>query len=429
MKLSITKTQNIALIGFSIWVTAPIFAYGTGYRIAAGVCVAIWVLLEVVRADGLARKPTPATVAVLIYVAYVASIGIAYGQITSQIQHFIFLFFFLVLESRRKKLETLQPVFWTTLMVLPIWAYLTIGALQVNAGVARMLSRSSQAVKDISSEGVGGYGLVYLSALIAPIALVLLVKLWRTIGTGDGARWLGWTKRALLLANAALGAILVLRAGYTLATIIVLASTAVAFFLPKKDIRLITVAVASVTIAALVMVVFLPETISALQTLVTGTFYAEKVADIGESLASSSAAGTVEGRTYLYTLSIDAFLRNPILGGIDGSHVGGHSAILDQFGRYGLLVGSLFSYLVFSRSFRMMRKGGGGFGVALCSLVGMAILCLFNTLPGLIGFAAFVVVPVGWWMMSNSPQKPVRPSLVSTYSNQASVERLRIAKQ
>lgn len=393
MKLRILQIQNIAVCGVAIWATAPIFAYSVTYRIIVAMLVLLWFFLEAARSDGLVRRPTWRVLVVLAYIVIVTAVEAMFGTrgVANLMQHYIFLFFFAVYESRRRDVLSLTPVFWTMVATLPIWMYMTYDALQSNPGVARMLVRDSEEAIELSSQGVGGYGLVYLSVLVLPIlvALVRLKPVELLVSAHLGKSRARFAKLALCVCIA-LAVALVASAGYSIAlycmAIGIFLSLALGRDASKRLLVRMLVVVAVLGSAA----AYIVDLLEKLAVLLGGTLFERKVSDLLNSLKGAGAEGTLGDRVDLYLKSVESFIENPVLGSMQG---GGHSAVLDQFGNYGFFIGALFLWLLYFVPLRQVVARDAGMGVSFAFLATFVLVTGLNTLAGPFGIAVFVMLP------------------------------------
>ncbi|MBJ7574394.1 hypothetical protein [Luteimonas sp. MC1828] len=399
MKLRILTAQNIAVSGVAIWATAPTLAYGGLYRIIVALLVLIWFALEAGRPGGLVRRPTRRALLVLAYILCLSTIEVIFGPrgAVTLAQLYIFLFFFAVYESRRREISTLEPVFWCVVATLPVWMYKTYGALQLNPGVARMLVRDSQEALELSSQGVGGYGLVYLSVLLMPV-LVSLVPLHSTqlLANLRPSKARTYAAKLALFACIVFGLALIASAGYSIALYSTVLGVSLSLAFNRSAGAGLIVRALVVMVCFLIVLAYLPNILQKLLILMDGTLFEKKISDLLNSLQATSAAGTLGDRVDMYSRSVESFVANPVFGSLQS---GGHSAVLDQFGRYGLFIGILFVWILFFVPLRDLRAGGSGVGVSLAFMAAFVPVTVLNTLVGAFGIAVYVMFPVAATMI------------------------------
>lgn len=404
MKLKTSDLQNLAVAYVCLWATAPILAYGDAYRWAAAAAVGVWALLELVRPGGgiLLRPTIPAVVAVA-YIAYTAVTERMLGHdgdISRHIQTWIILFFLVFYESRRNDVRSMSLIFWFILATLPIWFYTTYAGLDsFGAHASRLLTRSSDEARELTAAGLGGYSLVYGTVLMLPIFAMLLINARRFLPI-DRPAFLREVSKipllvpALLTVNLVLGMLVVLRAGYSIAILLAVASLTLSIFFKKRSpVFLLFVPLVGAS-AYLFLEVALMPTLRALGPLAEGTAYYRKILDIIATLESDQSQGTFYDRWERYQRSVELFIHNPFFGVISSADVGKHSAYLDTYARYGVFIGSAFVYLLVYLPVRMMKRMRDNFGLALSIFAVMVLLPLVNDVFASLGVMLFIMTPV-----------------------------------
>ncbi len=96
-----------------------------------------------------------------------------------------------------------------------------------------------------------------------------------------------------------------------------------------------------------------------------GTEYEAKIRDFQESMVDGRSTGSVEARAERYERSLRLFLEHPLVGTLMFDDVGKHSAILDRFAQYGVVVGALFFFLIAYYPLRMLRNTRVPIGLGL----------------------------------------------------------------
>lgn len=403
MKFKVFDVQNVAVAYVCLWATSPMLAFGTVYRLAAVAAVALWALLEMSRPGGIFSRPTVPIILALFFVAYTAVIETMLGSdqdFAWHIQPWIMLFFLIFYESRRNDVRSMAPIFWVLIATLPIWYFTTFTAFdQYGTHTARMLTRSSEQARDLAAEGVGGYGLVYSIVVILPAIALMLLNHRRFLPLREPA-WLAPLSRipllfpALIVANLVLGMALVVRAGFSIAIILMLISMVLSLAFKRRSPLMLTLLPLFVVMAYLLGQIALVPLLETILPLTEGTPYYRKVLDVMETIESDQSQGTFNDRWVLYVRSFELFLQNPVFGVLSARDVGKHSAYLDTYARYGVLVGSIFVYLLTYLPVRMMRGMRDNFGLAFSVLAIMVLLPLVNDVFASLGVMLFIMVPV-----------------------------------
>jgi len=307
----------------------------------------------------------------------------------------IMLFFLIVGQSRRNDLQSLVPVFWTVLAVYPIWLFVTVRTLTTeNAHAARIVVRASEEASALSEQGVGGYGLVYSVLLLMPGLLTLGWLRFREVTLPPPLRKVPRAAQALVILNIALGAFLVLTASYSIAVIALTAVVLSATILRRYSGARVLFAILLTLIVALFGSVLLEGVLTALQPFAEGTSFAIKIRDILYSLHVGEAVGSVEDRTERYLRSLDLFLGSPLIGVLSFDDLGKHSEILDSFAQWGVVIGSIFVYLLSFLPLNMIKQNKRYFRFCFGMLASVAIIFGLNNCFASAGLMLYIMFPV-----------------------------------
>ncbi len=415
MKLKTFDIQNLAVAYVCLWATAPVLAYGDVYRVAAVAAVAIWAGLEALRPGGIFARPTVPVLVTVLYIAYTAiteaALG-ADGDFVPHIQIWIMLFFLIFYESRREHLASMAPIFWFMLATLPMWLYTTYTGFDTfGTYAARALTRSSEVGREMTAEGMGGFALVYGTVLMLPIFVMLLLNVRRItpIQTPAFLREVSKTPflvPALLTANLILGMGVILRAGFSIAILISVTALILAIFFRKRSPIFLLFVPLAVASGYLFLDVALIPLLEALTPLAEGTRYHRKIQDIIGTLQTDQSQGTFDERLLRYERSARLFLSNPLFGVISRADVGKHSAYLDAFARYGIIVGSAFVYLMIYIPVRMMKDMRDNFGLAFSIFAIVVLLPLLNNVFASLGVMLYIMTPVACDLVERSRARP-----------------------
>lgn len=411
MKIKIFDIQNLAVAYVCIWATSPMLAYGLEYRLAAVAAVGLWAVLEMFRPGGIFSRPTLPVILTLFYIGYTAlteSLLGAYRNYGWHIQIWIMLFFLIFYESRRHDVRSMATIFWIIVGTLPIWYFTTYSAFdQYGTHTARLLTRTSEYAEQVASEGVGGYPLVYGAVVLLPLMALMALNIRRVLPL-ESPRWVARVGRvpmlvpALICANIVLGMALVVRAGFTIAIVLMIFSIMLSLVFRRRSPVLLLFLPVGLMMAYLLFQLALIPLLQLLYPLTEGTPYYRKVRDIIETLQNDQSQGTLDDRLSLYARSFDLFIRNPVFGVLINRDVGKHSAYLDTYARYGFLIGSVFVYLLTYLPIRLMRTMRYNFGLAVSILAIMILLPLLNDVFSSLGVMLFVLVPVACDLVERS---------------------------
>lgn len=237
----------------------------------------------------------------------------------------------------------------TRRVVLVVLGFLTVSvsqtlvALSTNPAYARLLTKNQN---DVDLVGIsGGYGLVY-AALLALFSIVFLIQksVTRDIRL-----------RIFFLVLSLLIIVLVWKAGFFLALILLIAGLALTIVGIKKKNSGKNIAIVFLFSASIFLFKDALGNFAIEQTL--GTKYQKKVMSVFQE---DQYAGAVEGefdeRGDRYLRDLNLMLEYPIVGCWQFRLVGKHSFILDMLAQFGLVFGGFIIYYVFLIPFRLFKQ-------------------------------------------------------------------------
>lgn len=391
--------RQLCLAYIVAWTISPPLAFGDGWRILALTCAGIWVLLELGRRRNIFRHPTLPVVIAVFYVGYTLAIEILVpdlGALSRHYQVWIMLFFLLVFESeRRHGGHAYKPLFWLSLLLLPIWMWSTINAYgSVSADVSRIITRSSVEVEELTAQGIGGFGLVYSVVVAIPILAGFVFRParldWRRVPGGKRRKRLAWL---LMLVNLLLAVWMVVKAGYSFALLLTIGSLMVVLLVSRRGLLPVIRGLLFTIVATTALALAFGPFVGFLSGLARGTEYQQKVADLQATFEGESAVGTVGLRMERYERSLELFLHNPVIGVLKVDDVGKHSAYLDRFAQYGFFFGAMFVYLILYLPLRIVRNRSADPGISFGVLFVAAVFPLINNVFAAFGFMIFIFYP------------------------------------
>lgn len=399
MKLNFFALQNIALAYVCLWIMSPPLILSPTARLLALAAMGIWAVLELMRANNIFFRPSLPVMGALLLITYDLMLwyGLREWELVSHIQMYILLMLLIVYESRRHDPKSLAPVFWTMMLVLPIWWISTLLAFDTfGAHAARTVVRSSEEATELMQQGVGGYSLIYSSLVLVPI-LVLMTFRWRLFDISSAPRLLRAFPLALRLLPPVMLALiiaLIFRAGYTIAVIVMAAALIISLlYLRPRQWNLFMGPLLALFLVIMGQL-FMRDITEFLLPFAEGTSFVHKLRDIQLSLDVGGSAGAVADRTERYFRSFNSFLENPLFGVLGDQGVGNHSAYLDFFAQRGLLFGAIYMSLLLYLPLRMLRRLPGMLSMTGGVLAVMIIFPFLNSVTMAIGVALFIMFPV-----------------------------------
>lgn len=365
--------RRASLAYLILWVLSPPMAYGKGWRVLAVLAMLMWLALDTLSPRSVLRKPNWPVLCSVVYILYTVVLEFLVPDISTINQQFsiwIMLFFLMVGESQRRgNSMDAQFCFWVILLVMPIWSFATLrGLTSISGDVARTISRASEEAKELSAQGIGGFGYIYTVVLCVPFLAQLALRNRPEWWDGK-TRWMRRLGRLIILINFLLASFLVFRAGYTIALILSTFAILSVVMIRSRRTLPFAISLCVICVAVLLAGIALKPALRGMEGMVTGTEYASKVRDIRNLLEEDQSTGSVEGRADAYGRSIRLFVENPIIGTLSFDDIGKHSAILDRFAQYGFVFGLMFLAILLHVPIRVMRSSGAPVGLALSFLI------------------------------------------------------------
>jgi hypothetical protein len=280
---------------------------------------------------------------------------------------------------------------------------MSVKVLWVNPLAARLVSTNwviSAAYAYLGHSGVGDFRFTYGVAMLAPLMVA--------IATGTGrSKWL----RVSMVVCACVFVYYLYLAAFAMSIYIVIVGTFIVVFFHIKRLPLKFAASLLAVVAGLLFLVFGAD----LMLFIARNVNSEVLSIKARAAASLLPGGqhTKEGqfasdRISLYGTSFKTFLEYPIAGvgayysiaGVDvglDQGIGGHSDLLDNLARYGLVGAGLYLPILFPLAFRAVREGKGtAYGKSALAMWALFFLmCCSNPVSGQteVGVSVFLLWP------------------------------------
>jgi len=258
-------------------------------------------------------------------------------------------------------------------------------ALLQDSHISRTLIRSSEVTVQASKSGVGGFSFIYALLIYIIAVMALLKKRFEEKKNFSIAS-------SFLLFSVILAMLVVLKAEYSTAVILMVLSVSFFLFHTKSIHRNIIIFLVFI-LAYLVLKSFVVDFLHFLLQFAEGTNYYFKLEDMITSLNTSEAVGTASDRIERYFRSINIFLENPLVGIWSLNTVGKHSLILDTFAQFGFFAGVTLIYILFSIPYRILRTHKRNRTLALTVLFLIIALSSLNNVSMAYGFMFYLFYP------------------------------------
>lgn len=331
--------QKAAVLYLIIWTISPPLEVDMIYRLLALGCAGIWFIVA------LRRRLLVEKVHIYAIVYMFLVIVIAYlqkGSLDAILQHiaiYILVICFLIhcfyKEGRWHELSGIVPI---VLILLIIYNWKTAEILLEDPTIARLLVRADESVYPYLRQGIGGYSLVYPQVCIFPAILAWILRAYRNnkIYFGIGCVWL----YTYILC--------ISRAGYSIAIFASVVGAIMLFFYRGRNIWTAFAISALIFVVVMGSIIYVDSFREYLLQTFDGTAVAKKIEDLVATSETGAAEGSIYVRIAAYQGSINAILEYPVIGGLWMGSGGGHSAILDQFAKYGIWGGVIYIIMLFT---------------------------------------------------------------------------------
>lgn len=330
--------QKAAVLYLIIWTISPPMEVDMIYRLLALGCAGIWFIIALRRRLLVEKVHIYAVVYMFLAIVIVYLEKGSFDAILKQIAIYILVICFFInvfyKEGRWHELSGIVPI---VLILLIVFNWKTAEILLEDPTIARKLVRADESIYEYLRQGIGGYSLVYPQVCIFPAILAWILRAYRNnkIYFGIGCVWL----YTYILC--------ISRAGYSIAIFATLVGTIMLFFYRRKNIWMAFAIAAVIFLAGMGAILYVDSFREYLLQTFDGTAVAKKINDLVATSESGAAEGSIYARMEAYQGSINVILEHPILGGLWMQSGGGHSAILDQFAKYGIWGGVIYIIMLF----------------------------------------------------------------------------------
>jgi hypothetical protein len=250
----------------------------------------------------------------------------------------------------------------------------TYFGLLLDGHSARALSKSGEGARELTEQGVGGYGTIYSNVVLIPVLLYLKTKI------------ISSRLKIIIWLNIIAAIIVIIKANYLIAVLLIIFQ-----FLALLYKTINGVNKAFFLVFVIFGIIFLTSDIDYVENvtgeLVEGTTYAIKHRDFFNQInGQESEFGSVSGRVERYQRSFKLIFINPIIGVLSYDDIGKHSNILDQLAQHGIVFFSLFIYLLINLPLQIMKREKEKKYLTIF-IITILLLGLLNNYPLHIGIA------------------------------------------
>lgn len=339
--------QKAAVLYLIIWTVSPPLEIDMIYRLLALGAAGIWFIVALRRRLVVEKAHIYAIVYMflVILIAYLQK-----GSLDAILQHIaiyiLVICFFINCFYKERGWHELSGIVPIVLILLLIYNWRTAEILLEDPTIARKLVRADESIYPYLRQGIGGYSLVYPQVCIFPAILAWILRAYRNnkIYFGIGCIWL----YTYILC--------ISRAGYSIAIFATIVGAIMLFFYRGRNIWTAFAIAAVIFLAVMGAILYVDSFREYLLQTFDGTAVAKKIEDLVATSETGAAEGSIYARMEAYQGSIDTILDYPLVGGLWMGSGGGHSAILDQFAKYGVWGGIIYTIMIFAVPNEYKRK-------------------------------------------------------------------------
>lgn len=333
--IKMLSIQKICIAYLIVWTISPPLSIDLSYRIVALVSVLIFLLVELSKTELLLSK---IEIYSLFFLLLVIAVSLINGDVLRSISIYMLIIAFFMYCRYDDNFEELEGLQLLALVLLIVWNIKTYSALQIDDHIAREIVRNDENTYQYLRQGVGGYGHIICQTIISPVIFSWTLsarhkhKLCFIIG------FVCFVSFFLVLSVATYAIPL-------LATII----GVIIYFIGKGEkVWVLIVVSAIIAVAVVFLIGYVKEIREWLMDLFPSNTAQNKINDLMASINSGELQGDFDVRFRRYIAPVEAFFfRYPLIGGLWNGGAGGHSSILDAFGRYGIFGGWITCKLMF----------------------------------------------------------------------------------
>lgn len=330
--------QKLAVLYLVVWTMSPPLGIDMIYRYLAIGCVVIWAIIAIKKGYYVEHIHIYAVCFVLfvIVIAFIEhdSLDGILQQIGIYILVVSFLMYAFYSNGRWDELRGIIPII---LVLLIIFNYRTAEILIEDPSIARRIVRADESMFEYMRQGIGGYGLLYPQVCASPALFAWIASAFKKnkLCFGIGCVW-AYTFIKYLLS-----------AGYSIAIFTTAVGLIMVFLYKGKNLIGAIALSAFIFLGVMAALLYSTEFREFALEMFEGTKVASKILDIVSSSETGVAEDSIVARMDAYMMSFNNMCQYPIVGSLWNANGGGHSAIMDNIAKYGLLGGIIYIKMIF----------------------------------------------------------------------------------
>lgn len=387
MKAKFSFIQKILVLYVIIWTISPPLQIDMIYRVAALGAIGLWFILNLPQNVRFERIHIFAIVFVLliIIVNLIESKG-DFGNILKPINYYLLVVAFLMAYSYKDRWDELSSLVPIVLLLLIYFNFKTYQTVVEDPAIARLIVRNDPTIYPYMRSGVGGYSLLYSQVCIFPVLVSWILSSFKKskLRFAIGVAWL--VSYVMYLLNS----------GYTIALVTSIVSLVILFLYRRSSI-IMAIAITTIIVISLVWLIGYNEGFrNALLAFFDGTTVAKKINDIYLSITTTEAADSIMIRIERYSASIQTIFQYPFIGSFWGGEIGGHSALLDTFAKYGIFGIVIFVKIIFDLPLRIKKSPptGKDTRIANAVFISLFIVLFLDSMPYNLVVCIVILMPI-----------------------------------
>ncbi len=380
-----TIVQMVSVLYLLVWSVAPPLQMDMIFRVIALGLAFVWFLIEFFRRFEFTRMQIWCAL-FMVAVAVITYIMDGASSVLGEIAIYMMVLAYFISVYCSDSWLNYRIVVPIVLALLVFFNYRTANALKNDTSIARLLVRDTEELYQYMRQGIGGYGLVYPQVCIAPVVYAWTLKSFEhnkfffVLG-------LVWSISFwMVLSNA----------GYSIAIITAVISAAILVFYRRQSVVPAVIIAIVMVVAMVLLLVYVEGFRNLVLQIFEGTKVVRKIEDL-MSTAEGEVADSFANRITRYARSLQCIFQYPLIGGVlFGGLVGGHSEILDMFGRYGVWGGIPTLVMIFHtpRYFKSRSVSTTVLATANAHTMSIMLVALFDPFVFQVYFPLLILCPV-----------------------------------
>ena len=380
--------QMLAVLYLVIWTISPPMEIDLIYRLLALAAAAVWFVVLLLRENPvvLGKEQVAALFFMLAVILITFIESESFEDILRQIGIYMLVICFIMNYFYKDKWDELSGILVIVFILLTIYNFKTYSALVEDLKIARLLVRDDESVYVYLRQGIGGYSLVYPQVCVASAALAWTIKAFRK----------NWLKFVVGAVWAVTFVLLISKAGYSIAIFTTVAGLSIFLFYKGRSSVVAFFVLLAFFAGSMLAILYWHDFRNLLLEIFDGTAVAKKINDLVATGDSGAAEGSILARIDAYKGSVDTIVDYPLIGALWRGSGGGHSALMDIAGKYGIFGAVMFSlmFYVVPRSYKKKNTNSFIISVSNATMVQLLFMSVMNSFTYAFSGMVLLVLPM-----------------------------------